>query len=202
MRRPATTSPSSRSDTPEPHLLIRTSPAARYDTRMRPATTDYAPYYDRYVSLVQGDDVLTALEQQSAESQKILASLDETRADYRYEEGKWSVKEVVGHMLDSERVFSYRALAFARGDAGPLPGFDQQVWADSSSYDRWSVPDLGEEYALLRRSNVVMFRNFSPDAWERRGVASDNEVTVNALVWIIAGHELHHLGVLRSKYLV
>lgn len=167
---------------------------------MRPASNDYSPYYGRYVSLVEEEDALTALETQSVRTQRALGGLDDARASYRYGEGKWSVKEVFGHVIDAERVFAYRALSFARGETGPLPSFDEKEWSARGGWDHWRVSDLAEEYALLRRSNLVLFRNLPAEAWERRGVASDAEVTVNALLWIIAGHELHHLSVLRDRY--
>lgn len=167
---------------------------------MRPAPNDYAPYYHRYISLVEESDPLTALEKQSSDTQRALAGLDESRGSYRYAEGKWSVKEVFGHVIDAERVFAYRALSFARGEKSPLPSFDEEDWSRFGGWDRWKVSDLAEEYALMRRSNIVLFRNLPPEAWERRGVASDNEVTVNALLWIIVGHEKHHLSVLRERY--
>ncbi|HEX7707428.1 MAG TPA: DinB family protein [Thermoanaerobaculia bacterium] len=167
---------------------------------MRPAVTDYAPFYARYVANVVEDDVLTALEGQSAETQRLLASLDDQRAAYRYETGKWSVKELIGHVTDTERVMAYRALAFARGETVALPGFDENLYAAHAGFDSWTIGDLAEQYALVRRSSILLFRNLPEGAWERRGIASDSPVTVLALACIIVGHERHHLKVLRERY--
>ena len=169
---------------------------------MRPSASDYAPYYQRYVSLVQGTDVIEALEQQSTVTQRLLGGVDDARGSYRYAEGKWSVKEVVGHVIDAERVFAFRALTFSRGDGGPLPSFDENAWSGLAGWDDWRIGEVAEEYALVRRSNLLLFRNLPSGAWDRKGTASDSPVTVRALAWIIAGHELHHLAVLRERYLL
>lgn len=169
---------------------------------MRPAPTDYADFYANYVSLVPEEDVLSAIETQSSETQKLLASVDETRGAYRYEQGKWSVKEVIGHVTDAERVFGYRALCIARGDQSSLPGFDEQEYMRNANFDAWKVGDLAELYAVNRRANIVFFRNLPEEAWDRRGTANNSPVTVRALAYIIAGHERHHVQVLRERYRV
>ena len=132
----------------------------------------------------------------------LLASLDETKAAYRYAEGKWSVKQVIGHFIDCERIFAYRALAIARGETQPLPGFEEDDYVRNASFDNWKLGDLAEHYALVRRANIVLFHNLPDDAWTRRGSASDNPITVRAIAWIIVGHERHHVKVLRERYLV
>ena len=169
---------------------------------MRPAETDYASSYGGYVSLVPEEDVLAALAQQSSETQKVLASIDEARGSFRYAESKWSVKEVVGHVVDAERIMGYRALAVARGEATSLPGFDEEDYVRNAGFDTWRLGDLAEAYALGRRSNLVFFTNLPEEAWNRRGVANDTPVTVRALAFIIVGHERHHLKVLKERYLV
>ena len=169
---------------------------------MRPAETDYAPPYAEYVANVTEDDILAATERQSSETQKLIASIDESRAAFRYAESKWSVKEVIGHLVDAERIMAYRALAFARGETQPLPGFDEGEYVRYAHFDDWRIGDLGEEYALVRRTNIVFFRNLPAEAWERRGVASDFPVTVRALAYIIVGHERHHLNVLKERFLL
>jgi hypothetical protein len=166
----------------------------------RPAITEYAPAYAGYVGLVPEDDVLAAIEAQSADTQKLLASLDESKAAFRYAESKWSVKEVFGHVIDAERVFAYRALAIARGETQPLPGFDEGTYVSNAGFDSWKLGDLSEHYALVRRSTIVLFRNFPEQAWERQGTASGYGVTVRACAAIIVGHERHHVGVLRDRY--
>lgn len=168
---------------------------------MRPAPTDFASAHAGYLSLVEDtDDIVSVIEAQSSETQKLLATLDETRAGYRYATGKWSIREVIGHIADAERILGYRALAIARGETQPLPGFDEQAYVRNAAFDEWKLGDLAEQYALVRRSHIVLFRNLPQEAWERRGIANGNEVTVNALAWIIAGHERHHVKVLRERY--
>jgi hypothetical protein len=169
---------------------------------MRPAVTDYAPFYARYIANVVEEDVLTALDEQSAETQRLLARIDDQRASYRYESGKWSVKELLGHLTDTERVMAYRALSFARGETAALPGFDENLYVANGGFDSWMIGDLAEQYALVRRSSILLFRNLPDGAWEKRGIASDSPVTVLALACIIVGHERHHLKVLRERYLI
>lgn len=166
----------------------------------RPDTGDYGPALAGYISLVPEEDVLSAMEQQSSEMQKVLASIDEKKAAHRYGEGKWSVKEVIGHVVDAERIFGFRALAISRGDAQPLPGFDENAYVANAFFDDWKLGDLAEHYALARRANIVFFKNLRDDAWELRGTANRAVVTVRALAYVIVGHERHHLQVLRERY--
>lgn len=168
----------------------------------RPAANDAHPAYAAYIALVQEEDVLSALEQQSSITQKILSGLDEVQASYRYAPGKWSIRQLLGHLSDAERVFGYRALCVARGETQPLPGFDEDTYVANAGFDNWRLGDLAEQYALVRRSNIVLFRNLSVEAWERRGTANEHEVTVRALAYSIVGHERHHLNVLRERYAV
>jgi hypothetical protein len=166
----------------------------------RPDATQYAPAHAGYVALVEEDDILSAMEQQSSAMQKFLASLDEARVAHRYAEGKWSVKEVIGHITDAERIIGYRALAIARGDEQPLPGFDENAYVANASFDDWRLGDLAEQYALVRRADIVFFKNLRPEAWERRGTANNAPVSVRGLAYVIVGHERHHLQVLRERY--
>ncbi len=166
----------------------------------RPASTEYAPPYAGYVANVPEEDILAAIEAQSAVTQKLLASLDESKAAYRYAESKWSVKEVIGHFTDSERIFAYRALAFGRGETQPLPGFEENDYVRNAAFDSWKLGDLSEHYALVRRSTIVLLRNFPEEAWGRRGTASGFPISVRAIAWIIVGHERHHVKVLRERY--
>ena len=162
---------------------------------------DYAPAFAGYVKLVpEDDDILSVIEQQSSETQKLIGSLDDQRAAYRYAEGKWSVKQVIGHVTDSERIFAYRLLCIARGETTSLPGFDENAYMQASNFDDWKLGDLAESYALVRRSNIVLFRNLPEEVWDRRGVANNNPITVRALAYVLAGHERHHLKVLHERY--
>lgn len=167
----------------------------------RPGPGDYAPYFEKYVSLVTGDDVVARLDGQLADTLELLGSVAERRADSRYEPGKWTLKEVVGHLLDFERIFAGRALLFARGQDEPLPGCDQHVLMRGAAFGTYRLPDLVAEFELARRANVSFFRHLNEEAWGRRGVAGGAEVSVRALAYIMAGHELHHARVIREFYL-
>jgi uncharacterized damage-inducible protein DinB len=174
--------------------MSATSPA-------RPEANEYAPYYERYVSLVPDADVIETLEQQGAETLALLRSVTEERGGHAYAPGKWSIKQLVGHIIDAERIFAYRALAIARGERQPLPGMDQDEYMARVNFDARTLADLLDEYEHVRLSNVRMFRGLDADAWARRGTASDNEVTVRAIAHIISGHEAHHVRILRERYL-
>ena len=167
----------------------------------RPAPDEHIEYYGKYIRLVPGDDALAALETQIGDTLRLLAPLTEARALHRYAPGKWSVKEVVGHIMDSERVFAYRALRFARADQTPLPGFDENTYVPAARFDRLTVHALADELDLVRRSNLCFFRALEPEAWLRRGTANQSPVSVRALAFIIAGHGRHHVGILRERYL-
>ncbi|MGA2131593.1 MAG: DinB family protein [Bryobacteraceae bacterium] len=166
-----------------------------------PEASEYAVYYGRYVSLVPGDDVVAALEDQPRETVGLLAMLTEEQGDFRYAPGKWSIKEMLGHVIDAERVFSYRALRFARADETPLASFEQDDYVRHANFSASGLTDLIEEFVCVRRATVCLFRSLSPEAWMRRGGASGNPVSVRALAYIIAGHELHHRRELNQKYL-
>ena len=160
------------------------------------------PYYETYISKVPPKgDLLTVLEDQRRETQQLLAGLSDTKALHRYAPGKWSIKEVVGHLMDTERVFCYRALAFARGDANSLPGFDEKAWAPAGRFDARSLTDLAAESDAVRRATIALFGGLDGEALARRGTANNNPISVRALGWVIAGHERHHLAILRERYL-
>ena len=167
----------------------------------RPDATEYAPFYGTYVGKVPDGDLLELLERQRRETQNLLAGLSDTQALHRYAPGKWSMKEVVGHLMDSERVFCYRALRFARADEKPLQGFDEKAWVPAGSFDARPLADLAAELDAVRRATIALFRGFDAAALARKGTANNNEVTVRALAWIVAGHERHHVAILRERYL-
>jgi hypothetical protein len=166
-----------------------------------PDPSEYAPYYGRYITLVAGHDVVAALENQPRETLALLSALSEAQGDYRYAPGKWTIKEMLGHVIDAERVFSYRALRFARHDRTPLASFEQDDYVVAGNFADCRLADLTEEFVCVRRATLWLFRQLSAEAWMRRGIASDNEVSVRAVAYIIAGHELHHRRVLQEKYL-
>lgn len=167
----------------------------------RPEETEYLSYYGKYVSLVPDGNIIEVLSGQLEETLALLQSVPETRGGFRYAADKWSVKELVGHIIDGERVFAYRALRFARHDETPLPGFEQDDYIRHASFDACTLADLAAEFESVRRSTLFLFKHLEAEAWMRRGVASEAEVSVRALAYIIAGHELHHRGILRDRYL-
>src|SRR5919199_1054450 len=167
----------------------------------RPGTDEYAPYYEKYVSRVPDGGIVETLRRQSADTLALLRGLSEEQAASRYEPGKWSVKELVGHLCDSERVFAYRALRFARGDETPLPGFDQDPYVRGGNFDARTIRDLAGEFESVRAATLSLLASLDEEAWARRGKANDNEVSVRAIAHIIAGHELHHVSILRERYL-
>ena len=169
---------------------------------VRPADDEYSDYYRPYVALVPEANVVDYLTQQLASLTHLLQSVDEGNADFRYADDKWSIKEMVGHLCDSERVFGYRALRFARGDEQPLPGFDQDEYVAAAHFDKRILHSLTEELYNLRKANIRLFRSLSADELSRWGTASDVRVTVRALMFIIAGHAAHHINVLQERYLV
>lgn len=167
----------------------------------RPASTEYAPYYQTYLKKVPDGDIIQILAQQMEETQGLIKSLPPGKADFSYAPGKWSVKEVIGHMVDTERVFAYRALCFSRNERTPLPSFEQNDYVENANFVQRTLADIAEEFRLLRMSNIIMFRSFDEDIKMRRGIASGVEFTVRAIMYIIAGHELHHRGILQKRYL-
>ena len=170
-------------------------------TATRPEPTEHVPYYARYIALVPESDAIPALENQLADALALLRSLPESKGDHRYGPDKWTIKEVVGHVIDAERVFAYRAMRFARQDSTELPGFDENHYVPAAESGRRALADLSTEWELVRRSNVLMFRGLPPGAWLRRGLANQSPISVRALAFIIAGHGRHHMGILRERYL-
>jgi hypothetical protein len=161
----------------------------------RPAATE-----GRYISLVSEDDVISALENQSKETEKLLRSIGEQKSTFRYTPEKWSIKTLVRHFTDSERIFTYRILAIARGEKQPLPGFEENDYAAASSADERKFADLIDEYRAVRASTLALLRGLPSEAWDRTGTASGRQFSVRAIAFNTLGHERHHLKVLREKY--
>ena len=166
----------------------------------RPAATEYPAYAQRYVDLVPEEDIIAGLETQGRETALILRALTEEKAKWRYAPEKWSIKTLVRHFTDAERVFGYRALAIARGDKQSLPGFEENEYAAASDADQQRMRDLADEYESVRRSTVAFYRGLTQEAWKRSGTANNNPSTVRGLAYTTLGHERHHLRVLREKY--
>jgi DinB superfamily len=181
--------------------LNTTAPSPIATPSFRPQTGESAPYTERYISLVQGNDILAALDQQRRQTLLLLCGRSEADGDFRYAPDKWSLKEVLGHIDDTERIMSYRALRVARGDTTPLPAFEQDDYVRNGPFAQHSMADWIEDYIAVRRATLTLFRNLDEAAWTRRGVASNHVVTVRALAYIIAGHELHHRKIIEEKYL-
>ena len=169
-------------------------------TIARPQPGEYAPYYESYIRLVQGEDILDTLDQQRRETMLLLCGRDDEEGDFRYAPDKWSAKEVLGHVCDSERIFAYRALRISRADATPIEGFEQDDYVRNGPFAQRPLADLIEDFIAVRRATVSLLRNLDEAAWSRRGIANKNEVSVRALAYIIAGHELHHRRILEEKY--
>jgi hypothetical protein len=167
----------------------------------RPEEVEAAPYYFTYINQVMGDDAVGVIESQLEESMALFSEISEESSLYRYEPEKWSIRQVLNHVTDTERAFAFRALWFARGFEAPLPSYDQNVAASGAGADRIAWAAHVEEFRRVRLSTISFFRNMPGEAWARSGIASDNPFSVRALAFIIAGHVSHHLTVLRQRYL-
>jgi hypothetical protein len=178
-----------------PFMSVKLAP------QVRPQPTEYAAYYEKYVSLVPGTDILGVLEAQGMLMTQLLGARSEREGNFRYAPDKWTVKEVVGHITDTERIFAYRALRISRNDKTPIEGFEQDDYVKNGGFNDRTLVDLAGEFSQVRGATLALFLGLGGDAWQRRGVANKNEVTVRALAFIIAGHELHHRRILEEKYL-
>lgn len=167
----------------------------------KPERSEYPESFARYVSLVRNSNIVTGLLAQVDDTMSLLHTISAAQSLERYAQGKWSIRDVIGHLIDSERIFTYRALRIARGDQTPLSGFEQDDYVRAAGADRRTWGSLKEEFELVRRSTVAFYGNLEPEAWLRIGTASDNPISVRALAWVTAGHELHHDAVLRRHYL-
>lgn len=167
----------------------------------RPEAREYAAYYGRYISLVPEGEIVPILENQAASTKALLSTLTEALGDHRYAPDKWSIKELVGHVADTERVFAYRAAHFSRADPAPLPSMDQDIWAAGAESARRTLKSLIEELAAVRGATIALVASLSPAQASQRGVASNNEVSVRALAFLCAGHQIHHLNILKERYL-
>jgi hypothetical protein len=167
----------------------------------RPEKSEYDEYYDRYVSLVGETGIVAAMHSQLAEIETLFAEIPEEKSLYAYAEGKWTIKELVGHLTDGERIFAYRALRISRADQTPIEGFEQDGYIENSNFNSMKLSDLVEEFTLSRKANLILFRNLTDEAWLRTGTASGVAVSVRALAYIMAGHVRHHLNILKSRYL-
>ncbi len=167
----------------------------------RPAANEFAAYYSTYVDRVTGDDILGTLQAQLDTTLSALTGISEEQSLHRYAADKWSMRELLNHVSDTERVFVYRALWFARGFDTALPGFDQNVAVPAAAAERFSWASHVEDFRAVRAATLTFFRNLPDEAWDRSGVASGNPVTVRALAYLVAGHVAHHIAILQERYL-
>lgn len=166
----------------------------------RPDPDEYFEYFGTYLALVPDEDALSLLRDQFEDTLVLLRPLDDARARHRYAPDKWSVKEVVGHLTDAERIFAYRALRIARADTTPIEGFDENAYVSAGRFDERPLDDLIEDYERVRDATLSLFNGFDEEALVRRGTANGKTISVRAIAWIIAGHELHHRGILIERY--
>jgi len=167
----------------------------------RPAETEATPYYFTYINQVEGEDALAVIETQLEECLPLFAGISEKKSLYRYAPEKWSIRQVLNHVTDTERSFAFRALWFARGFDSPLPDYDQNIAAAGAEADSIAWTEHVEEFRRVRLATISLFRNMPPDAWMRTGIASNNRFMVRALAFITAGHFAHHIRILRERYL-
>jgi len=167
----------------------------------RPGEGEYLPYYAGYIARVPAGDIVAILREQGQSLLELLRHVPAASADYAYAPGKWSIKEVIGHLADAERVFAYRALRFARADATPLPGFDENEWMPTAHYGARALAHIEAEFAAVRAATIALLDGLPEEAWTRWGEANGHSITVRALAAITAGHELHHREILRERYL-
>lgn len=167
----------------------------------RPSPAEAAPYYFTYINQVVGEDALAAIEKQLEECLEVLAAVSEEKSKHRYAPEKWSIRQVLNHITDTERAFAFRALWFARGFQDPLPSYEQDIAAAGANADAVAWPDHIEEFRRVRLATISLFRNMPAEAWDRTGIAAGNRFTVRAMAFIAAGHVAHHLRILKERYL-
>lgn len=167
----------------------------------QPNEGDYPEYYRQYISLVPGDDVIAYFINQEYSLASILRSLAHDKLHYRYAVGKWTIADIAQHLLDTERIFCYRLLTFARADSTEIPGFEEDDYAQCVDTSLRTTDDIIAEYHSLRASTLSLLRSLDSEAIERSGIANGGRVSVRAITYMIAGHELHHLGVIQERYL-
>ncbi|WP_440999491.1 DinB family protein [Fodinibius sp. SL11] len=166
----------------------------------RPQPDEYGDFYEGYINLVNEPNVIEALIRQGQKVYALIQQLTDEEAKYRYRDDKWSVQEIIGHLVDTERIMAYRALCISRGEQSPLPGYDHESYVEQGNFDQRSLQSLSTEYDALRNANISMFSSFTEEQISRKGTANGVPVSVRGLAFIIAGHERHHLNILENKY--
>lgn len=167
----------------------------------RPQTGEYAPHFEPYIQVAPEAELVQFLQEQPKQLREKWASVSEEQANYRYAEGKWSVKEVIGHIADTERIMQYRMLRIARGDTTPLPGFEEELFARHAGFDRQSMEEIVKGFEIVRESTLALVRQLDDEAWARMGNVADYPATARAIAYIIAGHAEHHMRILNDRYI-
>lgn len=167
----------------------------------KPLPNEHPTYYKRYIDLISSDDILKVLDEQIIHLQELISKISQEKENFRYAEGKWTPKEVLGHILDTERIMAYRALRFARKDKTPLAGFDENNYVEHADFNEIKIHDLAHSFSLIRKSNIELFKYFDEETLNEMGNANGNEVSVRSILFMIAGHTVHHINVIKTKYL-
>jgi hypothetical protein len=168
----------------------------------RPQENEYAEHYKKYIDLVKGNNIIKALSDQVIDVQAIISEIPEDKEDYAYADGKWTIKEVIGHIIDTERIFAYRALRFARKDKTPLSGFDENTYIKNSNFHKQTLYNLAHEFAIVREANLALWKQFDEETMAQIGNANSKDMSVRAVLYTVAGHTAHHLNVIKLKYLL
>ncbi len=168
----------------------------------RPEANEYSPYFKKYIDLVKHDNVLKALKDQVMDIQALVSGIPEDKEEYAYAEGKWTIKEVLGHIIDTERIMSYRALRFARKDKTELNSFDENLFVANAKFNKQSLYNLAHEFAIVREANLALWKQFEEEEMSQSGIANKNEMSVRAILFMIAGHTTHHMNVIKLNYLL
>lgn len=168
----------------------------------RPNPNEFPPYYQHYIGLVQGTNILKELDAQVIAIQALISEIPEDKEDFVYAEGKWTIKEVLGHIIDTERILGYRAMRFARKDHTPLPGFDENQYVANAHFNKQTLYNLAHEFAIVREANLALWKHFSEEELDQVGNANGVNVSVRAILYMIAGHATHHLNVIKLRYLL
>jgi uncharacterized damage-inducible protein DinB len=168
----------------------------------RPEPNEYPSFYQSYVDNVRSSNIIKELTDQVLDIQAIISEIPEEKENYKYAEGKWTIKEIIGHIIDTERVLGYRAMRFARKDKTPLPGYDENFFVANANFQKQTLYSLGHEFAIVREANLALFKVWDEEALSQTGVANDLDVSVRAILFMIAGHATHHINVIKLKYLL
>ncbi len=170
--------------------------------KKRPEASEYPAYYQSYLDLVRGNDVLKALKDQVIDIQAVISEIPEDKENFAYAESKWTIKQVLGHVVDTERIMAYRALCIARKDKTKLPGFDEKLFVANADFETRTLYTLAHEFAIVRESNISLFKTFKDENLDEMGNANGKDVSLRAVLYMIAGHATHHLNVIKTRYLL